>query len=36
MLVDTDILVWQMCGNKKTKRVIENLKSFSISVVTYP
>ncbi len=35
MLVDTDVLVWYMCGNEKAKRVIENLKSFSISVVTY-
>jgi hypothetical protein len=35
MLVDTDILVWYMRGNKKAKRVIENLKNFSISVVTY-
>ena len=35
MLVDTDVLVWYMRGNEKAKRVIENLKSFSISVVTY-
>ena len=35
MLVDTDVLVWYMRGNVKTKRAIQNLKSFSISVVTY-
>ncbi len=35
MLVDTDVLVWYMRGNEKAKRVMENLKSFSISVVTY-
>jgi predicted nucleic acid-binding protein len=35
MLVDTDVLVWYMRGNEKAKRAIENLKSFSISVVTY-
>ena len=35
MLVDTDVLVWYMRGNEKAKRAIINLKSFSISVVTY-
>ena len=35
MLIDTDVLVWYMRGNDKAKRVIENLNSFSISVVTY-
>ena len=35
MLVDTDVLVWYMRGNVKAKRAIQNLKSFSISVVTY-
>jgi hypothetical protein len=35
MLIDTDILVWYMRGNEKAKRVMENLKKFSISVVTY-
>lgn len=35
MLVDTDVLVWYMRGNEKAKRVIKNLNSFSLSVVTY-
>ena len=35
MLVDTDVLVWYMRGNEKAKRAIKNLKSFSLSVVTY-
>ena len=35
MLVDTDVLVWYMRGNEKAKRAIQNLKRFSISVVTY-
>ena len=35
MLVDTDVLIWYMRGNEKAKRVIENQKAFSISVVTY-
>jgi predicted nucleic acid-binding protein len=35
MLVDTDVLIWYMRGNEKARRVIRNLKNFSISVVTY-
>ena len=35
MLVDTDVLIWYMRGNEKAKRVIENQKAFSISVVSY-
>ena len=35
MLVDTDVLVWYMRGNKKAKQVIKNTNGFSISVVTY-
>jgi predicted nucleic acid-binding protein len=35
MLVDTDVLVWYMRGNKKAKQVIGNTKGFSISVVSY-
>jgi predicted nucleic acid-binding protein len=35
MLVDTDVLIWYMRGNEKARRVIRNLKKFSISVVSY-
>ena len=35
MLVDTDVLIWYMRGNNKAFKIIEELGSFSISVVTY-
>ena len=35
VLVDTDVLIWYLRGNEKAYKTIENLKSFSISVVTY-
>ena len=35
MLVDTDVLIWYMRGNARARAVIEGLRSFSISVVTY-
>jgi predicted nucleic acid-binding protein len=35
MVVDTDVLIWYMKGNKKAYKTIENLKNFYISVVTY-
>lgn len=35
MLVDTDVLIWYMRGNKRAYNLIENLESFHISVVTY-
>lgn len=35
MLVDTDVLIWYMRGNRKAYEVIENLSRFSLSVVTY-
>ncbi len=35
MLLDTDVLIWYMRGNKKAKQVIENQNDFFISVVTY-
>jgi predicted nucleic acid-binding protein len=35
MLVDTDVLVWYLHGNEKARRTIIDLRSFSISVVTY-
>ena len=35
MLVDTDVLIWYMRGNNRAFKIIEELGSFSISVVTY-
>jgi len=35
MLVDTDVLIWYMRGNKKAFRAVENLDGFYISAVTY-
>ena len=35
MLIDTDVLIWYMKGNKKAYNAIENLENFFISVVTY-
>ena len=35
MVVDTDVLIWYMKGNQNAYKIIENLKHFSISVVTY-
>lgn len=35
VLIDTDVLIWYMRGNEKASETIENLNSFSISVVTY-
>ena len=35
MLVDTDVLIWYMRGNEKACQLIEDLRDFSISVVTY-
>lgn len=35
MLIDTDVLIWYMRGNKKAYKTIEKENSFSISVVTY-
>ena len=35
MLVDTDVLIWYMRGNKNAFKVIEKNKNFRISVVTY-
>jgi predicted nucleic acid-binding protein len=35
MVIDTDVLIWYMKGNKRAYDVIENSKPFSISVVTY-
>ena len=35
MVIDTDVLIWYMKGNKNAYKVIENSKHFFISVVTY-
>jgi predicted nucleic acid-binding protein len=35
MLIDTDVLIWYMKGNKKAYNAIENSENFFISVVTY-
>lgn len=35
MLIDTDVIILYMRGNKKAYEVIENNKGFNISVVTY-
>ena len=35
LLIDTDVLIWYMKGNEKAYNVVENLDSFSISVVAY-
>lgn len=35
LIVDTDVLIWYLRGNEKAFKTIENLESFSISVVTY-
>jgi len=35
MIIDTDVLIWYLKGNKKAYRVVENLDHFFISVVTY-
>ena len=35
MIIDTDVLIWYMRGNKKAYNVIENKHGFFVSVVTY-
>lgn len=35
LLIDTDVLIWYMKGNEKAYNAVENLDSFSISVVAY-
>ena len=35
MIIDTDVLIWYMKGNKKAFDLIENLNLFHISVITY-
>jgi predicted nucleic acid-binding protein len=35
MLVDTDVLIWYMKGNKKAYSLLEQAENFCISAVTY-
>ena len=35
MLIDTDVLIWYMRGNKNAFRIIEKNMNFHISVITY-
>ena len=35
MVIDTDVLIWYMKGNKNAYKAIEGSKSFFISVITY-
>ena len=35
MLIDTDVIIWYLKGNRKAKAAIENQPTFSISVITY-
>jgi len=35
LIVDTDVLIWYLRGNKKSFKTIESLEKFSISVITY-
>ncbi|HBS27395.1 MAG TPA: VapC toxin family PIN domain ribonuclease [Gammaproteobacteria bacterium] len=35
MLVDTDVIIWYMRGNKKAYEILNKNKGFKISVVTY-
>jgi len=35
VVIDTDVLIWYMKGNKNAYKTIEDSKNFFISVVTY-
>ena len=35
MIIDTDVLIWELKGNEKAKKVIHETLPFSVSVVTY-
>jgi len=35
MIMDTDILIWYMRGNKKASKIIEDQQGFFTSVITY-
>jgi hypothetical protein len=34
-MIDTDVLIWYLRGNKKSKETIEKMDGFLISVLTY-
>ncbi len=35
MVIDTDVLIWYLRGNKNAFKLLENEENFSISVITY-
>ncbi len=35
MIIDTDVLIWELKGNEKARKVIHETLPFSVSVVTY-
>jgi len=35
MLVDTDVMIWYMRGNRQALRKLSGLERFSVSVITY-
>ena len=35
MIIDTDVIVWELRGNEKAKKIIHDNIPFSISVITY-
>lgn len=35
MLIDTDVIIWYMRGNRNALKALEKHKGFTISVVTY-
>ncbi len=35
MIIDTDVLIWYLKGNKSAKEIITQNSPFSISVITY-
>jgi len=35
LIIDTDVLIWDLRGNQKAKALIHDSNPFKISVVTY-
>ena len=35
MIIDTDVIIWELRGNKKAQNIIYDNIPFNISVVTY-